>query len=728
MKHSIALLFCFAPVTLAQTPTQVDWLTQVKNKNAFPVTQNTIGTNGGYMVFSAVNYNPYDSSVPCYDKWGNPVQQPLPANQQAAFGLTDVLLWNSLSPSMQFQSGTGTGLVQPVLVTSPATTNTGPCGIPLPVQTDYGLNSNGYFFGRGGLATDNPLYNSVQSLQGGMVANSYTAGVLYPAGTVVCTAMSGSTCTNTSTLGVATYLGGHTDVGHSNGPPQGTTIVGSVNPFSSGEGLVAGMLYYDDGLHCLNVYSGAAWACVGSGGGGTPGSPTNSVQFNSSGSFGGSSNFTWNNSTEILSISGSTTSGVQAPAFSSTNTGGNIAFTNGAGNFTILANGTANFQSLALTNGLTVDSGTYGVSGTGALTVASCSGCGGSGSPGSPTSSVQFNQSGAFAGNAAFEWNNSTGNLTVCTSIGGICTSSSGVNAQVFSSAATGTATAYTDAGANFTILGNGTANFQSLALTNGLTVDSGSYGLSGTGVLTVLSCTGCGGASPGLPVNSVQFNNPTGTFAGNSNFTFNSTTGVLAVCTSLGGICTSTSGVDAQVFSSAATGTAAAYTDVGANFSILGNGTGNFATLNVGSGSPLTINSSGNLTTTGFVLANAVTTGGGSYGINNSGAIDGTSLSLGSYGITSGGAATLASVSMTGSGFTNALGANGDTLTDGSGNTTTINTHGVYVTNGTATSSITYTGIVSGVQFYANLTAGVTCSGTPTSSFATIGGIVTHC
>ena len=43
----------------------------------------------------------------------------------------------------------------------------------------------------------------------------------------------------------------------------------------------------------------------GSGGGGTPASPSNSIQFNNGGSFGGSSNFLFNNSTSAAQISGS---------------------------------------------------------------------------------------------------------------------------------------------------------------------------------------------------------------------------------------------------------------------------------------------------------------------------------------------------------------------------------------------------------------------------------------
>ena len=355
-------------LVFAQSSTKIDYLTQVKNA---PPGAATTSTSGGYVSFVPITYNPFDSISTCLDAYGNAVQQPLPGNKQPAFGAHDLVLWNSLSPSMPFQNGTGTGLVQKVLVTSPSSTNTGPCGVPLPVETDYGLNTNGYLFPRGGLSTDLPEYNSIQSLQGGMTANSYTAGVLYPTGTVVCTATTGSSCTGTTTLGSPAYLGGHVDVGHSRGVPQGSSITASSNPFSGGEGLVAGMLYYDDALGCLNVYSGSAWTCL------APSGPPNAVQFSKTTSFGGSANFTYDDTAKIVAITGSTTAGIQAPVFSSSNTGTNAAFTTMGGTFSILGNGTASFQSIALTNGITTGSGSYGLSGSGVLTGASAGFTGG---------------------------------------------------------------------------------------------------------------------------------------------------------------------------------------------------------------------------------------------------------------------------------------------------------------------------------------------------------------
>src|ERR1035437_585712 len=159
------------------------------------VTQNAAATNGGYFHFAPVSYNPYNGGT-CHDLWTNLVQQPLTTGNLSAPGTNDLYLWNSLSPSMPF-TGPFTfpdgGLVQGMKFNTAGAA--GPCGIPLNVNALYGLNTNGYFFGRAGLATDAWFFNSIQSLQGGVLANSATMGVWYPTGTTVCTAYNGTTCT-----------------------------------------------------------------------------------------------------------------------------------------------------------------------------------------------------------------------------------------------------------------------------------------------------------------------------------------------------------------------------------------------------------------------------------------------------------------------------------------------------------------------------------------------------
>lgn len=306
---------------LAQTTTQIDYNTQVKNKPTgstyfgIDISQNPGVTNGGYINFKPVDYNPYNNPTTCFDLWGNPVQQPLPAVGANPFGTNDIVMWNSLSPSLRFTGGAG--LVQPVVYDS--STSPGPCGIPLNVNLIYGLNINGYFFARGGLATDQGFYNAIQALQGGVLANSFTAGVYYPPGTMT---------TSGPVPNPGQYLGGHTDTGHSIGPPAAGTIATVTNPFSGGEGLVAGMIYFDDALLCERVYNGASWSCIG------PSSP----------------NFTWDNTTNTLTITRSgLASGIISPIYNANVSGlslGAKTFQNSDGSFTIDYQGNGAFQSV----------------------------------------------------------------------------------------------------------------------------------------------------------------------------------------------------------------------------------------------------------------------------------------------------------------------------------------------------------------------------------------------
>lgn len=514
----LALASCVA----AQTPTQVDFGTQVKNKNSYPVTQNTAGTNGGYMVFSPVTYNPYDGGT-CLDMWGNPVQQPVPGAGQPAFGTNDLVLWNSLSPSMPFAPGTGTtGLVQNQVFTSnPVTTGPGPCGVPLPVNGDYGINTNGYFFGRAGIGTDNSKYNSIQSLQGGVTANSFTAGVLYPAGTQ----------TTTGVLSVPAYLGGHVDTGHSVGPPTGTTIQTSTNPFSGGEGLVAGMIYYDDALHCESVYSGTTWGCIGaaSGGSGSGGIPQNAIAFGTGvgSALTATTNFTFNPSIGLMVLARlGPDSGFVSPHFNvdlsalsgtvTVDPNRNVTWVSGLQFYPAMAGGNITINNIYYLVGSVTDS-THLVLSTN------------TNNPGPIPSPVPYSFGNAFQ--------TSTGSIQLTT--GGTGLFQSVVANTVFNSRADVTGgNAFQTQSGNTHITGAGDAFFQSVAMTNGWTSGGGASLTSG-GVLTVTACTGCGaggggggggGGGAGGITNSVQYNNGSNVSTGDANLLWNPATHVLVV------------------------------------------------------------------------------------------------------------------------------------------------------------------------------------------------------
>jgi len=110
--------------------------------------------------------------------------------------------------------------------------------------------------------------NSLNQLQGGMYAKSFTALNYIQAGNYAGALASGPTMTTA-------------DAAH------------------------AGAMSWSTTGACMAVYNGTAWVCIGGGGGsGTPGGANTNIQFNNSGAFGGSANLTWNNSLAQLVITG----------------------------------------------------------------------------------------------------------------------------------------------------------------------------------------------------------------------------------------------------------------------------------------------------------------------------------------------------------------------------------------------------------------------------------------
>ena len=243
----------------------------------YGVAPNAGNTAGGYIDLAPITYNP-NGGGSCTDLNGNPVQQPVPLNGLSAFGTTDTIMWVTQSPQMP-----------------PG----GSCGAILPINEDWGLAINSYLFARGGLATDNALYNAINTIylsggvpSGGVEANTVIAGTLYPSGTV----------TTTGTLLAPTYLGGHMIMGHSTGDPAAGTIATTTNPLSTGEGLLQGMFYFNDTSGHPKYYNGSAWIdWTGGGGGGcTPGGVNKSVQINNgSGGCTGDNLFTYTSGTSV---------------------------------------------------------------------------------------------------------------------------------------------------------------------------------------------------------------------------------------------------------------------------------------------------------------------------------------------------------------------------------------------------------------------------------------------
>lgn len=518
--------------------------------------QNVGNNGGGYLNLGPITYNPYNGGA-CTDIYGDAVQQPLPLNGLSNFGTHTAVLWVGTSPIVPADGSCG--------------------GPPLPVDLDYGLNLNTYFFARGGLATDQNFFNSIQALQGGIIGQSLTAGRAYPPGTV----------TTTGTLTDFTYLGGYIAIGHSVGPPAAGTIATVTNPLTVNGGLEAGTMYWDDNLHCVNVYSdGGSWACLaGGGGGGTPGGPATAVQFNSnpSGAFSGSANFEWDNTNHLLNITaldathpgisvhtgfissdtGYLASGaavnynaIQAPA------GGMYALSFTALNYVETGNHSgappATTADVTFPNAGTIycDTGTSPCveklwNGSAWVTLAT----GGATSPGGSDSNVQYNSGGSFAGSA---------NLTWCETIAGSCTHARLLNVITADATVTGmnvkngfmssdagfvanltTATSYNAiqapgggfAGLSGTFVNyiqpgqfnsGGGAGTPTLTLHDSFQPGAISWDTFGGGSLKYFNGTNWvpfgsgGGGAPGSPLNSIQFN-LAGSFTGSSNLLWQS-------------------------------------------------------------------------------------------------------------------------------------------------------------------------------------------------------------
>lgn len=196
--------------------------------------------------------------------------------------------------------------------------------------------------------------------------------------------------------------------------------------------------------------SGVKWAAP-SGGGGTPGGSTTQLQYNNAGAFGGTAGVTWDAANTTLSVAAAAKSPFVAVTYGATTTidceTGNdfrIAMTGNISTLTI--SNPADGQTIAVVfvqdatgsrtvswpasftwvgqtapslstaaNSIDILVATY--SSTDAKWLASLSkqndaGGGGSGTPGGSTTQVQFNDAGAFGGDADFTWDKTNNALT----------------------------------------------------------------------------------------------------------------------------------------------------------------------------------------------------------------------------------------------------------------------------------------------------------------------------
>jgi hypothetical protein len=286
----------------------------------YTVRQNNAATAGGYVDFTPITYNPYGGSA-CFDQYGNQVNQPDPLPGISSFSLgTATSTFSSGATSIAVSavpagvaaygqisgpgipvgdyitgvSGTTISLAIPTSAAeSGATLNffgnelflwnsaspemplNGSCGAPLPSNTLFGINTNGYLFARGGLATDIPYFNSIQSMVGGVFGRALFTSDIYNG--------TGATCGTIGTCGGAYY-----NTGGSSGVP--TPI--------AGDSFHGGAFYWDTALSAQRTYNGSAWQanCL------VPGATGDIVFDGGSSGCSETSNFTWTAASNTLSV------------------------------------------------------------------------------------------------------------------------------------------------------------------------------------------------------------------------------------------------------------------------------------------------------------------------------------------------------------------------------------------------------------------------------------------
>lgn len=249
------------------------------------------------------------------------------------------------------------------------------------------------------------------------------------------------------------------------------------------------------------------WAASGGGGGnGSPGGSNSQIQFNDAGTFGGDVGFTFNKITNTLDV-------VNVDVTGESNLGpvGNITITGGTAGYYLRTDGTGNL-SWDLPGG------------------------GGNGTPGGTNTQVQFNDENEFAGSTTFTFDKDTGILSIPI-LSATTVSANGFQTSGNITAGNIKATGLANVPGNLRVTGN--VNFSGSASVNlgtvsNLHISGGTNGYvlttDGLGTLSWQASGGGGGnGEPGGSNTQVQFNN-NGTFGGDPNFIFNSTTDTVTV------------------------------------------------------------------------------------------------------------------------------------------------------------------------------------------------------
>lgn len=277
--------------------------------------------------------------------------------------------------------------------------------------------------------------------------------------------------------------------------------LGNISALSIGGGN-NGYFLQTDGLGNL------AWA-AGGGGNGAPGGVNTQVQFNNNGTFGGDINFTYNSSTDTVSLINLNANGIV-----NLGTVANVKITGGVAGYYLRTDGAGN---------LTWSTGS-----------------GGNGTPGGSNTQVQFNDENDFAGNSQFTFDKDTGTLGISIiDAGDISADIIGANGLTIAATIdTSNINVTTRANVSGNLRAVGNVNFSTspniyMGTISNIHITGGvnGYVLStdGTGNLSWIAGGGGGNGAPGGSNTQIQYNS-SGSFGGSAFFTFNDYTNTVQI------------------------------------------------------------------------------------------------------------------------------------------------------------------------------------------------------
>lgn len=343
--------------------------------------------------------------------------------------------------------------------------------------------------------TSGNIVSNFNNLSGNVSANKVYANTYFYANGQPFNAQPGGTNTqlqynnNGSFAGIpnVTFSGGNLSLGNI----ANLKILGGTN----------GYVLQTDGTGNLSWVAGG-----GGGGNGTPGGSNSQIQFNDDGAFGGDVGFTFNKSTNTMTVENVNVTG-------ETNLGSvaNVTITGGTAGYFLRTDGAGNLS--------------WAVGGGG-----------GNGTPGGSNTQVQFNDEQTFGGTSSFTFDKDNGILSIPI-LSATTVSADGI--QTAGNITAGNIKANTLANITGNLRVTGNVNFAGSSSINLGTVanikisgGTNGYVLSTDGLGNLSWTAGGGGGgngSPGGANTQVQFNN-NGVFDGDSNFTFNNITDTVTI------------------------------------------------------------------------------------------------------------------------------------------------------------------------------------------------------